>query len=133
MRAAVTPPNIVSGPKYFAEPFDEHNDPDQPKANIGPPKVVKVTPLCMRRAAAVRSPESSPDNSPCNSPPDSPRLNGERPWYILDHPEISCRGLEPGPSILKREGSIKKGLHIHWRPKFLTDCETAYPVYDYVD
>ena len=62
MKTAVTPSSMISGPKYFAEPFDDHSDTDQPKANIGPPKVVKVTPLCMRRAAAVRSPESSPKN-----------------------------------------------------------------------
>ena len=29
------------------------------------------------------------------------------------HPEMSCRGLKPGPSILKHGGSVSKGLSVH--------------------
>ena len=72
------------------------------------------------------------------SPPDSLRLIGEsgeeKPWYILDHPEISCRGLKPGPSILRGIGSSglpteRKACKLS-RTSYPWESHSAYAVYD---
>ena len=130
----MTPTTGITGPKHFPHEFDDSGSNDvavQPEVSIVKPKVVRAAPCVVRRVATnlVKSPVSSPGSSPPNSPPESPRLNGdlgeEGPWYVLDHPEISCRGLKPGPSILKHKGSINRRLTVTWPAggdKYVVDC-----------
>ena len=137
----MTPVTGITGPKHFPTDFDDdHGNDDvaeRPEVNIGKPKVVRASPCVVRRLATnlVKSPISSPGSSPPNSPPESPRLNGDSGeddlWYVLDHPEISCRGLKPGPSILKHQGSANRRLTITWPTggdKYLVDCYASSPL-----